>query len=166
MYQDKIMQCAACGEGFIWTAGEQEFFASKGFVSPPKSCRGNRQARKAQRDTGRYESNGTGYRPEHCPYGEGASATSNLPPRAHRPRDRFSGPAVDVVSGIVASGEVARLLRDRMFGFIRDDQGTEYYFHESAVSGDFFSLREGMRVSFLTEANARGPRAANVSRLD
>ena len=31
MYEDKTLICKECGAEFIFTAGEQEFYASKGF---------------------------------------------------------------------------------------------------------------------------------------
>jgi CspA family cold shock protein len=59
-------------------------------------------------------------------------------------------------------GTIKRLVRDRGFGFIRDDGGQEWFFHRSAVQGDFEQLREGQRVSFDEEPSDKGPRAGNV----
>jgi len=36
---DKRLTCVVCGEQFIFTAGEQEFFAQKGFLNEPKRCK-------------------------------------------------------------------------------------------------------------------------------
>jgi cold shock CspA family protein len=169
MYEDKVIQCAACGEGFVWTAGEQAFFADKGFSSPPKSCRANRQARKTQREHGAFEQNGYAVRPERCPYDEGVSSTGTHASRSYSGvtvRRRPAAEQVEITSGIVLTGRVARVLRDRMFGFVRDEQGVEYYFHQTAVDDDFFALSEGSRVSFITESSPRGPRAVGVSRVD
>ena len=33
MYEDKTLICKECGAEFIFTAGEQEFYAEKGFVN-------------------------------------------------------------------------------------------------------------------------------------
>ncbi len=61
------------------------------------------------------------------------------------------------------SGTIKRLVRDRGFGFIRDDGGQEWFFHRSAVAqGAFDNLAEGQRVQFDEEASAKGPRAGNV----
>ncbi len=53
-YQDKQIQCADCGANFSFTAGEQEFFASKGYTNEPKRCPSCRQSRRNNRygDTG------------------------------------------------------------------------------------------------------------------
>jgi CspA family cold shock protein len=62
----------------------------------------------------------------------------------------------------MSSGTIKRLVRDRGFGFIRDDGGQEWFFHRSAVQGSFDQLNEGQRVSFDEEPSAKGPRAGNV----
>lgn len=46
MYQDKTLICRDCGNQFIFTAGEQEFYAEKGFNNEPLRCRECRTARK------------------------------------------------------------------------------------------------------------------------
>lgn len=48
MYQDKTLVCRDCGAEFTFTAGEQEFFASKGFTNEPTRCQACRAARKQQ----------------------------------------------------------------------------------------------------------------------
>ena len=35
MYQDKTLTCKKCGKEFTFTAGEQAFYAGKGFRHPP-----------------------------------------------------------------------------------------------------------------------------------
>ena len=46
MYEDKTLQCKECGNEFVFTAGEQEFYAEKGFVNEPQRCKECRVARK------------------------------------------------------------------------------------------------------------------------
>lgn len=46
MYEDKTLVCKDCGNEFVFTAGEQEFYAEKGFVNEPQRCRDCRAARK------------------------------------------------------------------------------------------------------------------------
>ncbi len=40
MYEDKTLVCKDCGKEFIFTAGEQEFYAEKGFQNEPLSLQG------------------------------------------------------------------------------------------------------------------------------
>ncbi|OGO90688.1 MAG: zinc-binding protein [Clostridiales bacterium GWF2_38_85] len=46
MYEDKELVCKECGEKFTFTAGEQEFYASRGFQNEPQRCKKCRDARK------------------------------------------------------------------------------------------------------------------------
>lgn len=46
MYEDKTLVCKDCGNEFVFTAGEQEFYAEKGFVNEPLRCKECRTARK------------------------------------------------------------------------------------------------------------------------
>jgi CxxC-x17-CxxC domain-containing protein len=46
MCEDKKLVCKDCGNEFVFTQGEQEFYASKGFVNEPQRCRDCRDARK------------------------------------------------------------------------------------------------------------------------
>src|SRR4026207_370305 len=49
-FQDRILRCVDCATEFIWTAGEQQFFADKNFKNEPKrckACKGKRAARPA-----------------------------------------------------------------------------------------------------------------------
>jgi ssDNA-binding Zn-finger/Zn-ribbon topoisomerase 1 len=50
-YEDKSIRCADCGTTFTFTAGEQEFFATKGFTNEPKRCPQCRRAKKQQSDS-------------------------------------------------------------------------------------------------------------------
>ena len=47
MYEDKSIQCKECTEEFIFTAGEQEFYAERGFQNEPQRCKSCRDSRKA-----------------------------------------------------------------------------------------------------------------------
>jgi CxxC-x17-CxxC domain-containing protein len=44
-YHDKVLKCADCGSEFVFTAGEQMFFADKGFKNEPKRCKGCKSKR-------------------------------------------------------------------------------------------------------------------------
>lgn len=37
-YQDKSLSCRDCGDTFVFTASEQEFFSLKGLTNQPKRC--------------------------------------------------------------------------------------------------------------------------------
>ena len=39
-FLDKTLKCVDCGTDFVWTAGEQLFFADKNFKNEPKRCKG------------------------------------------------------------------------------------------------------------------------------
>lgn len=46
MYEDEKLICKDCGEEFIFTVRDQEFYAEKGFTNKPQRCRACRNARK------------------------------------------------------------------------------------------------------------------------
>ncbi len=50
---DKKIICKDCGNEFIFTEGEQEFYKEKGFENDPVRCNDCRRARKNQRSQGR-----------------------------------------------------------------------------------------------------------------
>ena len=59
MSADTTLTCRDCGQAFVFTSGEQSFYASRGF-SEPTRCADCRAARKAQRDSsGGYDSYGS-----------------------------------------------------------------------------------------------------------
>jgi len=45
-FQDKVLTCRDCGKEFLFTAGEQSFYAEKGFQHEPTRCRNCRAMRK------------------------------------------------------------------------------------------------------------------------
>lgn len=68
----------------------------------------------------------------------------------------------------MATGTVKRVVTDRGFGFIADDQGKEHFFHFSGLGRGLTieQLREGQQVTFDVERSDRGPRATNVSLVE
>lgn len=64
------------------------------------------------------------------------------------------------------TGTIKRLVSDRGFGFLRGEDGAEFFFHRSAVEGGSFDeLNEGDSIEFEVEAGApKGPRARTVRR--
>lgn len=47
-FVDKSLNCKDCGQEFIFTAGEQQFYDEKGFENIPGRCPSCRSARKNQ----------------------------------------------------------------------------------------------------------------------
>ena len=46
--EDKKIVCKDCGNEFVFTVGEREFYKEKGFDNDPVRCADCRRARKAQ----------------------------------------------------------------------------------------------------------------------
>jgi CxxC-x17-CxxC domain-containing protein len=55
------MTCRDCGQDFVWTAGEQEFYAQRGLTNEPRRCPDCRRARKSQGGGSGYAGGGSGY---------------------------------------------------------------------------------------------------------
>ncbi|MGI6647552.1 MAG: zinc-ribbon domain containing protein [Bacillota bacterium] len=47
-FEDKVLQCRDCGNDFVFTVGEQEFYAEKGFQNLPARCPECRRNRRGQ----------------------------------------------------------------------------------------------------------------------
>ena len=63
-------------------------------------------------------------------------------------------------------GTVKWFNNEKGFGFITVDGGDDVFVHFSAIQGDGFkSLEEGQEVEFAIVAGARGPQAAEVTKL-
>ena len=54
MYNDKNLTCADCGQEFVFTASEQDFYAQRGFTEPRRcpSCRASRKAARGSSGAG------------------------------------------------------------------------------------------------------------------
>ena len=76
-YSDITLQCRDCGADFVFTAGEQSFYAEKGFTNRPSRCTSCRAANKSRRDSSlSYSSGGNGG----GGYGGGARADRQMYP--------------------------------------------------------------------------------------
>lgn len=110
-YQDRLLTCRDCGNDFTFSAGEQEFFASKGLTNAPSRCPDCRAARR----------NGQSNRAPRAPRGEqfdaicascGQPTTVPFMPREDRPvycsdcfqAQRASRPARDYSSSSGRNG--------------------------------------------------------------
>ena len=47
--EDKVLLCQDCGQEFVFTVGEQEFYKEKGFDNEPKRCKDCRDKKKMAR---------------------------------------------------------------------------------------------------------------------
>ncbi|MEN9934677.1 MAG: hypothetical protein RLZZ387_1256 [Chloroflexota bacterium] len=82
-YADKTIACRDCGIDFVFTAGEQEFYAQKGFTNEPTRCTSCRQQRKASGGgrSGGYSSGG--YGDDRGGYGDDRGGYSRGPREMH-----------------------------------------------------------------------------------
>ena len=46
MFEDKTLVCKECGNEFVFTAGDQVFYAEHGFQNEPQRCKSCSDARK------------------------------------------------------------------------------------------------------------------------
>ena len=63
-------------------------------------------------------------------------------------------------------GVVVRLVREKKFGFIRTQEGQEYFFHATMLPlrNDYEKLKEGQAVQFTVDENSsKGLRAETVT---
>lgn len=168
-YQDKAIPCRDCGGQFIFTAGEQEFYAGKGFVHEPTRCPAQRRARKqgitlpagpcahdvsgngrvaaAEPRRAAPQDHAAGYAPNHGP---------ERAPR--REREPYAGP--------LPRGPVqARVLRIDPAGrylFARvEAEGFDVYVHHSLFRDA--DVHEGDQVQLTVEDSARGFRALSLT---
>ena len=66
---------------------------------------------------------------------------------------------------VTMTGTIRTLRVDKGFGFIKDEAGKDYFFHQSAVQGEGIdNLREGDSVEFEVGQGPKGPRAESVRR--
>jgi CxxC-x17-CxxC domain-containing protein len=59
-FHDKVLTCRDCGKEFLFSAGEQAFYAEKGFQHEPTRCRNCRTTRKAGSPGGAVSNGGAG----------------------------------------------------------------------------------------------------------
>ena len=62
-------------------------------------------------------------------------------------------------------GTIKKLTRDRFYGFIRAEDGVDYFFHQRELHGGlvFEDVKEGQAVVFDQQESPKGPRAVNVN---
>lgn len=63
-------------------------------------------------------------------------------------------------------GKVKWFNAEKGFGFIENEDGTDVFVHFSAIAMDGYkTLEEGAEVEFEVVEGAKGPQAANVTRI-
>jgi len=82
VFEDRSLTCRDCGESFLFSSGEQAFFASKGLTNEPQRCPTCRAAAKRTRATA-----STGSRQYHAAVCNGCGGQAMVPfePRTDRP---------------------------------------------------------------------------------
>src|SRR6185437_14482346 len=82
---DVLLTCSDCGQEFVFTAGEQQFYQERGYSSP-RRCKPCRQAKQGAASHGRQESSG-GYSTGTTVVCASCGQTTTVPfePRGDRP---------------------------------------------------------------------------------
>jgi len=185
--EDKTIKCVDCGEDFLFTVGEQEFYREHGLTNFPTRCRRCRDARKASRgERGSAPRASGGGKEMHKAVCANCGAETEVPfaPTAGRPvycrscfqqgngrrspagAGRSHSPRVTVSSEGRGHGAVKWFNTSKGFGFIQSDVGDELFVHFSAIQGEGYrSLTEGDRVEFDVVQGGKGKQAANVTKV-
>ena len=156
MYQDKTISCRDCGEPFVFTAGEQEFYAQKGFTNEPTRCANCRRARKSTSGGG----GGGGYSSDRS-YGSGGGGGGGGGGgyRAERTERAPSGP---LPAGMV-DATVVKVAPDGRFMFVRlIEGGQDVYVHGTLLRQLPEDPQAGDTVRVSVEESDRGWRAREL----
>jgi CxxC-x17-CxxC domain-containing protein len=87
VYSDKTLTCADCGQQFVFSASEQDFYAQRNF-SEPRRCASCRASRKAARQTTGAGVGGGSYGGGYS--GGGYSGGGGYGSRERAPREMFT----------------------------------------------------------------------------
>ena len=60
------------------------------------------------------------------------------------------------------NGKVKFYNKEKKYGFITGDNGTDYFFHASGISNEIY-LKDGDRVEFKVVDGDRGAKAVEIS---
>ncbi|MFT7615440.1 MAG: CspA family cold shock protein [Candidatus Woesearchaeota archaeon] len=64
------------------------------------------------------------------------------------------------------NGKVKFFKSDKQFGFVTDDNDTDYFVHVSGFADENMVLRAGDDVTFDTEDTDRGVKAVNIKKAE
>ena len=190
--EDKTIKCVDCGEDFLFTVGEQEFYREHGLTHAPTRCRSCRENRKSQRPghAGGARRMTGGQREMYKAVCAECGTETMIPfaPTSGRPvycRNCFQShkpalatvraggalrpvapsPRLDGVDGR-RQGAVKWFNSSKGFGFIQTEEGEDLFVHFSAIqSNGFRSLTDGDRVEFDVVQSDKGRQAANVIKV-
>ena len=71
----------------------------------------------------------------------------------------------DQAKEVPTNGVVSAIVPEKGFGFIvADGEEGEYFFHSTAVTGEFEDLAPGDKVTFSKVTTGKGKRAVGVAR--
>ena len=90
MYEDKILKCRDCGQEFTFTAGEQEFYAERGFNNAPSRCKACREFQRKRAPQSRQET----FSPGAVCAGCGKEAL--VSPLSRRTTSRYTAPSASM----------------------------------------------------------------------
>ena len=62
-------------------------------------------------------------------------------------------------------GKVKFYYRNKRYGFIKGDDGTDYFFHETGLSEGIY-VEDNDKVEFTVEDGDRGKKAVDISIID
>jgi len=194
IFTDKLIRCVSCGEEFVFTAGEQEFYKNRGLAHEPTRCKSCREARKTTRG-GNGHSTGASFggdRELHLVVCSECGNETQVPflPTSGRPvfcRDCYRSrrpepvgvstgrtmgrPSAPRTMGEVSAegrlhGSVKWFNESKGYGFIALEDGEDVFVHYSSIQGDGFrTLTNGDQVEFDVVDGERGRQAANVTRV-
>ncbi len=101
-YTDKTLSCRECSAEFVFTAGEQEFYATRGLQNEPGRCPTCRAARRANRSAGSYSgtrSYGRSSREMHSAICAECGVETQVPFEPRNDKPVYCSPCYDKVRG-------------------------------------------------------------------